>query len=139
MATDLAEFLGAALGFQLLFGIALFPAAVITAITTFLILGLQRFGFRPLEAVIAAFVAVIGPCYVAELFYANPPLGTGRCTPRSAAVRGQRVAAARGRDPRRDRDATRDLSPLGADCRTASFPRTTSRRSGSSATRGSTS
>jgi manganese transport protein len=76
MATDLAEFLGAALGFHLLFGIALFPAAVLTGITAFAILGLQRFGFRPLEATIAAFVGVIGVCYVIELFYANPPLLT---------------------------------------------------------------
>src|SRR5262249_39569880 len=76
MATDLAEFLGAALGFHLLLGIGLFPAAILTAITAFAILGLQRFGFRPLEAVIAAIVAVIGVCYVAELFYADPPLGT---------------------------------------------------------------
>ena len=75
MATDLAEFLGAAIGFHLLFGIALFPAAVLTGITAFLILGLQRFGFRPLEAVIAAMVLVIGVCYLGELFYANPPLG----------------------------------------------------------------
>ena len=51
MATDLAEFLGAALGFNLLLGIGLFPAAILTAIAAFLILGLQRFGFRPLEAV----------------------------------------------------------------------------------------
>src|SRR5206468_890164 len=36
----------------------------------------QRFGFRPLEAVIAAIVGVIGVCYIAELFMANPPLGT---------------------------------------------------------------
>jgi manganese transport protein len=76
MATDLAEFLGAALGFHLLFGIALFPAAVITGVTTFLILGLQRYGFRPFEAVISAFVAVILVCYVAELWFAHPPLGT---------------------------------------------------------------
>ena len=76
MATDLAEFLGAAIGFHLLLGIDLFPAAVLTGITAFAILGLQRFGFRPLEAVIAALVAVIGLCYVAEIFYANPPLGT---------------------------------------------------------------
>ena len=75
MATDLAEFLGAALGLKLLFGIPLFPAAVITGVATFLILGLQRFGFRPLEAVIFVFVAVIGVCYLAELFYANPDLG----------------------------------------------------------------
>src|ERR687890_2004484 len=52
MATDLAEFLGAAIGFHLLFGIGLFPAACITGATTFAILGIQRFGFRPFEAVI---------------------------------------------------------------------------------------
>jgi manganese transport protein len=76
MATDLAEFLGAALGLKLLLGIPLFPAAVLTGVITFLILGLQRFGFRPLEAVIAAFVAVIGVCYLGELWLAHPPLGT---------------------------------------------------------------
>jgi manganese transport protein len=76
MATDLAEFLGAALGITLLLGIGLFPAAVITGVITFLILGLQRFGFRPLEAVITAFVVVIGICYLAELWLAHPPLQT---------------------------------------------------------------
>jgi manganese transport protein len=76
MATDLAEFLGAALGFHLLFGIGLFPAAVLTGIAAFAILGLQRWGFRPLEATIAAMVGVIGGCYVIELFWANPPLLT---------------------------------------------------------------
>src|SRR5512132_2896476 len=76
MATDLAEFLGAAIGFHLLFGIGLFPAALITGATTFAILGLQRFGFRPFEAVITSFVGVILGCYVVELWYAHPPLGT---------------------------------------------------------------
>ena len=76
MATDLAEFLGAALGFHLLFGIALFPAALLTGVTTFAILGLQRFGLRTFEAVIAGFVGAIGACYLAELYYAHPPLGT---------------------------------------------------------------
>ncbi len=76
MATDLAEFLGAAVGIKLLFGIALFPAAVITGVITFLILALQRFGYRPLEAVITAFVAVIGICYLGELWFAHPPLAT---------------------------------------------------------------
>jgi manganese transport protein len=76
MATDLAEFLGAALGFHLLLGISLFPAAVITGVTAFAILGLQRFGFRPFEATIAAIVGVIGVCYLGELFSAKPPLGT---------------------------------------------------------------
>ena len=76
MATDLAEFLGAALGIHLLLGIPLFPAAVITGVITFAILGLQRYGFRPFEAVITAFVFVIGICYLAELWLAHPPLGT---------------------------------------------------------------
>ncbi|HEX3226806.1 MAG TPA: Nramp family divalent metal transporter [Gaiellaceae bacterium] len=75
IATDLAEFLGAALGFHLLFGIGLFPAACITAVCAFAILGLQRYGFRPLEAVIAVMVVVIGLCYVVELFKAHPDLG----------------------------------------------------------------
>jgi manganese transport protein len=73
MATDLAEFLGAALGLKLLLGIPLFPAALITGATTFAILGLQRYGFRPFEAVITAFVFVIGVCYLAELWLAHPP------------------------------------------------------------------
>src|SRR5438132_1569651 len=76
MATDLAEFLGAAVGIKLLLGIPLFPAAVITGVITFAILGLQRFGFRPFEAVITAFVFVIGFCYLSELWLAHPPLGT---------------------------------------------------------------
>jgi manganese transport protein len=74
MATDLAEFLGAALGFHLLLGWDLFPSAVVTGIASFAILGLQRFGFRPLEAVIAVLVGVIGACYFAELVFADPDL-----------------------------------------------------------------
>ena len=72
IATDLAEFLGAALGFHLLFGIGLLPAAFITGVAAFLILGLQRFGFRPLEAVIGVIVIAIGLCYVIEIFKAHP-------------------------------------------------------------------
>ncbi len=75
MATDLAEFLGAAVGLHLLTGIGLFPAAVIAGIGAFAILGLQRYGFRPLESVIAVLVGVIGACYVAELSFAHPDYG----------------------------------------------------------------
>ncbi|TAH53838.1 MAG: divalent metal cation transporter [Chloroflexota bacterium] len=75
MATDLAEFLGAALGFNLLFGIPLFAAGILTAITTFLILSLEKRGFRPLEAVITGFVGVIAVCYVIEMFFAKPDWG----------------------------------------------------------------
>src|ERR671934_2442206 len=76
MATDLAEFLGAAVGIKLLLDVPLFSAAVVTGVITFAILALQRFGFRPLEAVIAAFVGVIGVCYLGELWFAHPPLWT---------------------------------------------------------------
>ncbi len=87
MATDLAEFLGAALGFHLLFGIALFPAAVLTGISTFIILGLERRGFRPLEAVISAMVGVIAVCYLLETFIDKPDWGlifTSAVTPQFA-------------------------------------------------------
>jgi manganese transport protein len=72
MATDLAEFLGAALGFYLLFGVPLWIAAVLTAIITLLILGLEAYGFRPLEAVITAMVGVIAVCYLIETWLVRP-------------------------------------------------------------------
>ena len=75
MATDLAEFLGAAIGFQLLFGIPLFAGAVLTAIATLLILGLERYGFRPLEAVISSMVGVIAICYLIETLIGQPDWG----------------------------------------------------------------
>jgi len=75
MATDLAEFLGAALGFYLLFHIPLLAAGILTAIVTFIILGLERYGFRPLEAVITAFVGVIALSYLAETFIVRPDWG----------------------------------------------------------------
>src|SRR5581483_3734980 len=76
MATDLAEFLGAAIGIHLLFGWALFPSALVAGVAAFAILELQRFGVRTLEAVIAALVGVIGVCYVAELTFAHPDYGS---------------------------------------------------------------
>ena len=75
MATDLAEFLGAALGFNLLFGIPLWAAGLLTAVATFLILGLERYGFRPLEAVITSFVGVIAVSYVIEMILGRPDWG----------------------------------------------------------------
>jgi manganese transport protein len=74
MATDLAEFLGAALGMYLLFGIPLWIAGLLTAVATFLIMTLERSGFRPLEAVITVFVGVIAGCYVIELFISRPDM-----------------------------------------------------------------
>jgi manganese transport protein len=75
MATDLAEFLGAALGFNLLFGIPLWAAGLLTAVTTFIILGLERYGFRPLEAVITALVGVISISYLIETVLDKPDWG----------------------------------------------------------------
>jgi manganese transport protein len=75
MATDLAEFLGAALGFNLLLGIPLWVAGLITAVATFLILGLERYGFRPLEAVITAFIAVVAVSYLVETILDKPQWG----------------------------------------------------------------
>jgi manganese transport protein len=75
MATDLAEFLGAALGFNLLLGIPLGLAGILTAITTFLILGLERYGFRPLEAVITALIGVVAGSYLIETILDQPNWG----------------------------------------------------------------
>jgi len=75
IATDMAEFLGAALGFNLLLGIPLWAAGILTAIATFLILGLERYGFRPLEAVITALVGVIAVSYLVETVLDKPAWG----------------------------------------------------------------
>jgi manganese transport protein len=75
MATDLAEFLGAALGFNLLFGIPLWLAGILTAIATFLILGLEGRGFRPLEAVITSLVGIVAVSYLIETVMDKPMWG----------------------------------------------------------------
>ena len=72
MATDLAEFLGAAVALNLLFGLPLWIAGLLTALITFVILSLERYGFRPLEAVITGFLAIIAISYVIELFLGHP-------------------------------------------------------------------
>jgi manganese transport protein len=75
MATDLAEFLGASIALNLLFGIPLLYATLITGVVTYLILLLERRGFRPLEAVITALVGVIAVCYLIETFFSRPDWG----------------------------------------------------------------
>ena len=72
MATDLAEFLGAALGFNLLLGVPLWAGGLLTGVATFLILGLERYGFRPLEAVITLLVGVVAGCYLVETILDRP-------------------------------------------------------------------
>ncbi len=68
IATDLAEFVGAAVGLFLLFHIPLIYAGLLTAVVTFLILGLQRYGFRPLEAIITAMIGIVAVSYLIEIF-----------------------------------------------------------------------
>lgn len=75
MATDLAEFIGAAVGFNLLFGMPLLVAGLLTAVVTFLVLGLERFGFRPLEVVITSMVGIVAACYLVETILDRPAWG----------------------------------------------------------------
>jgi manganese transport protein len=60
MATDLAEFVGAAVGLNLVFGVPLFPAGLITAIVAFVILGLEQRGYRRFELAIIALLGLVG-------------------------------------------------------------------------------
>ena len=71
MATDLAEFIGAALGLYLLFGIPMLPAALITAAGSFIILEFQRRGFRPLEAIITGMILSLLSLLVYKSFMQN--------------------------------------------------------------------
>jgi manganese transport protein len=75
MSTDIAEVVGAALGLNLLFGIPLFPAALIAGAGAFGILALQEMGFRRLEAGIAVLAGVVLLCFGFEIFLAKPDPG----------------------------------------------------------------
>jgi manganese transport protein len=70
MATDLAEFLGGAIGLSLLFQMPLFAGMVVTGIVTYGLLLCEKFGFRPIELIIGSMVSVIALCYLAEVFIA---------------------------------------------------------------------
>lgn len=84
MATDLAEFIGAAIGFKLILGISLLQGAVLTGIATFLILMLQNRGQKPLELVIAGLLLFVAAAYLVELIFSQPEmakLGQGMLMP----------------------------------------------------------
>jgi manganese transport protein len=72
MATDVAEFLGAALGLNLLFGVPLFPAGLITGAIAFGILALQSRGYRPFELAIAALLAIVLAGFLYETLRIGP-------------------------------------------------------------------
>ncbi|BBL83354.1 Nramp family divalent metal transporter [Thermus thermophilus] len=75
VATDLAEFMGMAVALNLLFGLPLVLAAWLTVLDVFLILYLERFGFRALELAVSALVGVVGLAYVVEVVLARPEPG----------------------------------------------------------------
>jgi manganese transport protein len=71
-ATDLAEVIGMAIGFQLLTGLPLLAGVTITVLDTFLLLWLQKFGIRKIEAFIILLISIIGLSFLAELIFADP-------------------------------------------------------------------
>ncbi len=71
MATDLAEFLGGAIGLALLFHMPLIAGMAVTAIITYAILLFESRGFRPVELIIGGLVGIIALCYLIEIFIAN--------------------------------------------------------------------
>jgi len=84
MATDLAEFLGGAIGLALLLGLPLIAGMAVTAVATYAILLAERSGFRGMEMIIGGFVGVIGLCYLAELLIAPvawPGVARGMAVP----------------------------------------------------------
>jgi manganese transport protein len=72
MATDLAEFIGAALGIYLLFDLPLITSAIIAAVGSFAILEFQRRGYRTFEALITVMIFVVVIAFGAQVFYAKP-------------------------------------------------------------------
>jgi len=75
MATDLAEFTGAALGLHLVFGLSMWSSALLAALATFTVLAMEVSGFRRLEAAIAALVGVVVIAFGLEIFKSKPPPG----------------------------------------------------------------
>ncbi|MGV3574724.1 MAG: Nramp family divalent metal transporter [Devosia sp.] len=75
IATDIAEVIGTAIGLNLLFGIPLEIGVIITALDVFLILYLQKLGFRWVEALIISLLAVIAGCFIVQIALADPNWG----------------------------------------------------------------
>ena len=88
IACDLAEVLGTAVALKLLFGLPLLAGVAITSFDVLLLLSLQRFGFRKLEAFIATLLVVIAGCFAYELWLARPDWGAvaGGLVPRPEIV-----------------------------------------------------
>ena len=74
-ACDLAEVLGSAIGLNLLFGLPLFWGVVVTGSDVLLLLVIQRWGIRRMEALILGLISLVGLCFIVEVFLAKPALG----------------------------------------------------------------
>jgi len=75
MATDLAEFTGAALGLHLVFGLSIWVSALLAALATFAVLAMEVGGFRRIEAAITALVGVVVLAFCLELLMSRPQPG----------------------------------------------------------------
>ena len=75
IATDIAEVVGTAIGLNLLFGIPLEIGVIITALDVFIVLMLQRLGFRKVEAFVLTLLAVIFGCFIFQMIWAKPDWG----------------------------------------------------------------
>jgi len=89
VACDLAELVGTALALQLLFGLPLPVGVLLTAFDTLVLLGLQRFGIRRLEALVISLVALVGACFAVEMLLLRPDVASvlGGLVPRVDALR----------------------------------------------------
>ncbi len=114
MATDLAEFIGAAVGFKLLLGVTLLEGAGITAVVTWGILMLQSRGQKPLEFVVGGLLLFVAAAYIVELVFSAPICRACWRAPSSRPAQ-QRCRLSGGRRARCHRDAPRHLPALGAD------------------------
>lgn len=75
IACDLAEVIGSAIALQLLFGIPLIIGVAITTFDVLMLLGLAKFGFRKLEAIVITLVATVAGCFMLQMFLAKPNFG----------------------------------------------------------------
>jgi manganese transport protein len=89
VACDLAELVGTALALQLLFGLPLPVGVLVTAFDTLVLLGLQRFGIRRLEALVISLVALVGACFAVEMLLLRPDAASvlGGLVPRMDSLR----------------------------------------------------
>ncbi len=117
MATDLAEFLGGAIGLSLLLHLPLIVGMGITAIVTYAILMIEKNGFRPMELIIGTLVLTVALCYVAEMFIAPVAWGAAAFHTFVAELTRRRGAHNCRRDYRCDSHAARDLSAFRPDAK----------------------